>query len=135
MKTEAMKIIRWKQRFENLEKAFHQLEFGMEIEEPNPIEVQGIIQAFEFTFELSWKTLKDFLESEGIIAKSPREVIKHGFALEYISNGEIWIDMLEKRNLLTHTYLESIAVQANEKIHGEYFVEIKKFIDFLHTQK
>ncbi len=61
--------------------------------------------------------MKDVLETDGIIAKSPREVIKQSFALEYIQNGEIWIDMLEKRNLLTHTYQEEIALEANTKLY------------------
>lgn len=130
-----LKKIRWNQRFENLEKAFRQFEFGINIEEPNEIEVQGIIKSFEFTFELSWKTLKDFIEQEGFVVKSPREVIKQAFALEYVDNGAIWIDMLEKRNLLTHTYEESIAVEANRKIHNEYHPEIKKLIQFFREQK
>ncbi len=60
-----LKTIRWQQRFQNLTKAFNQLERGLAIEHPSDIEQQGIIQSFEFSFELSWKTLKDYLEAQG----------------------------------------------------------------------
>lgn len=132
---ENKKSVRWQQRFQNLEKAFAQLQKGVEIQNPHEIEVQGIIQAFEFTFELSWKTLKDFLEVNDIYTNSPREVIKNSFEQKYIDAGDIWIDMLEKRNLLSHTYQQEIADLANTAIHSVYFQEISKLIEFLKTKK
>jgi len=65
-----------------------------------------LIQRFEYTFELAWKTLKDYLEANEVITKFPRDVIKAAFQYELIKDGEVWMDMLEKQNLLAHTYDE-----------------------------
>jgi len=70
------KNIRWRQRFQNLNKAFEQLQRGLAIKTPSDIEQQGIIQSFEFTFDLSWKTMKDYLEAQGVACQFPRDVIK-----------------------------------------------------------
>ena len=66
------KTIRWRQRFQNLEKAFTRLQEGLAIPQPNEVEKQGIIQSFEFTFELAWKTIKDYLESQSVVVQFPR---------------------------------------------------------------
>lgn len=66
------KDIRWKQRFQNFEKAFFKLKEAIEKEELSELERNGLIQRFEFTLELAWKTLKDFLDHEGFIVKSPK---------------------------------------------------------------
>lgn len=101
------KEIRWKQRFENFENAFLLLEEAVN-DFPNlsKLEKEGLIQRFEYTFELSWKTLKDFLESQGVEAKFPREVIKQAFKNELILDGELWLQMLDSRNQMAHTYDE-----------------------------
>ena len=71
------KEIRWKQRFQNFEKAFLQFDEAVStIDELSVLEKEGLIQRFEYTFELAWKTLKDYLESQEVEAKFPREVIK-----------------------------------------------------------
>src|SRR5438105_15201648 len=98
------KEIRWRQRFKNLENAFLFLQNGLESKLLNPLEEAGIIQAFEFTFELAWKTLKDYLESQGSLVTLPRETIKEAFSITLIKDGELWLEMLEKRNMLSHTY-------------------------------
>lgn len=128
------KQIRWKQRFQNLKQAFAQLERGLAIATPNDIEKQGIIQSFEFTFELAWKTLKDYLESQQVSAPFPRDVIKQAFHYQLISDGDLWMDMLEKRNLVAHTYNETAANAALELIRDKYFVALKQAIDFLIKQ-
>lgn len=84
-----LKLVRWHQRYQNLKRAFQQLQEGVSIQAPSKIEIQGIIQSFEFTFELAWKTLKDYLESQGVIATFPREVIKQAFHYEILEDGEI----------------------------------------------
>ena len=74
--TNTQKEIRWRQRYANLCKAYAQLQRGLAVAHPNEIEQQGIIQSFEFTFELAWKTLKDDMEARGGSAVFPRDVIK-----------------------------------------------------------
>jgi len=95
-----IKDIRWKQRFHNFKNAFSFLSKAISLAAPSEIEEAGIVQAYEFTFELAWKTLKDYLEFNNIAVKFPRDVIKESFRYELIDNGEIWLDMLDKRNRL-----------------------------------
>lgn len=128
------KSIRWQQRFENLKKAYGQLKSNLSIAKPNNAEQQGIIKSFEFTFELSWKTLKDYLESQGIVALSPREVIKHAFQQECILDGDTWIDMLENRNLMAHTYNEEYANKALSLIRNNYFAAMTHLISFFESR-
>lgn len=93
------KDIRWKQRFENFEKAYFLLrDVFIEKQEFSNLEKEGIIQRFEFTFELAWKTVKDYLESSGVMIATitPKNVIKEAFAAKIIIDGKMWIDMLEK---------------------------------------
>ena len=129
------KSIRWKQRFQNFEKAFLQLESAtIKLQSLSDLEKEGLIQRFEYTFELAWKTLKNYLESQNVEAKFPREVIKKGFQYEIIEDGEIWMDMLEKRNLMAHTYDEEIFNEAINQISTLYFSEIKKVFNFFKRQ-
>ncbi len=125
-----LKTIRWRQRFQNLLKAFNQLERGLAITEPSDIEQQGIIQSFEFSFELAWKTLKDYLEAQGITCQFPREVIKKAFHHQIISKGEIWLDMLGKRDLLAHTYDEAMAMESYRLIKHDFSPELKKLVQW-----
>lgn len=118
--------IRWLQRFNNFEKAFLFLKEGLEKETVSQLEEAGIIQAYEFTFELAWKTLKDFLELHQVLVQFPREIIKEAFKYELINNGEIWLDMLEKRNLMAHTYNETNAKLSISLIRNKYFSELNK---------
>lgn len=120
------KIIRWKQRFVHLDNAFLFLKTGLEKEFLDPYQEAGIIQTFEFTFELSWKTLKDLLESKGVLAAFPRDVIKEAFAARLIKNGHIWLEMLEKRNILSHTYNRQQATDAVALIRQSYFPNLEQ---------
>ncbi|MBU1567013.1 MAG: nucleotidyltransferase substrate binding protein [Proteobacteria bacterium] len=125
-----LKTIRWRQRYQNLHKAFQQLQEGVNLKTPSKIEVQGIIQSFEFTFKLAWKTLKDYLESQGVLCTFPREVIKQAFHYGILVDGEIWLEMLNKRNLLAHTYDEQLAMQAYHLIVDEYYKHMKMLLDW-----
>lgn len=118
--------IRWKQRFSNFNKAFIQLTEFIEKKELNKFEIQGLIQCFEYTFELAWKTMKDYLEQEGFDVKSPRSTIQTAFQIQLITDGHTWIDALEKRNLMAHTYDEEKAAEAEALIRKEYFIVIKE---------
>jgi len=93
-----------------------------------------MVQRFEYTFELAWKTLKDYLEEQQVNAKFPREVIKQSFHYEIIQDGEIWMDMLEKRNLMAHTYEETIFRDSVQKIANEYFKAISQLYNFLQNK-
>jgi nucleotidyltransferase substrate binding protein (TIGR01987 family) len=119
------KDIRWRQRFENFEKAYKLLERTLQINNPSEAEKGGIIQFYEMAFELGWKMLKDYLEAEGLHAQSPREVLKTAVKYEFIENGHEWIDALEDRNLTVHTYDEKTADQVVEKIKLSYFNLLK----------
>lgn len=101
--------IRWQQRFQNFERAFTLLRTALEERAPekfNQLELEGLVQRFEYTFELAWKTLKDYLEHQGVALSeaTPRAVLKAAFAAKIIDDGQTWIDMLAHRNLMSHTY-------------------------------
>jgi len=118
--------VRWKQRFSNFKKATLQLTEFIQKGELNKFEVQGLIQCFEYTFELAWKTMKDYLEQEGFDVKSPRNTIQIAFQTELITDGHTWIDALEKRNLMAHTYDEARAKEAEELIRSKYYKVISE---------
>ena len=92
--------------------------------EQSVLEQAGVVQTYEITFELAWKTLKDFLESNEVMAQFPRDVIKEAFKNKIIKAGEIWLDMLEKRNLMSHTYDETNTAMALELIVNSYYDEL-----------
>ena len=100
--------IRWKQRFENFQKAIILLQEvpKMDIHTLSYLEKEGIIQRFEFTLELAWKTLKDKMEYDGLILDkiSPKVILKEAFRTKYIDNIDLWLEMIDHRNLLSHTY-------------------------------
>lgn len=113
--------IRWQQRYNQFAKAFALLQQAMAIENLNVIERAGLIKYFEMTFELAWKLLKEFEESEGFVVKSPREAIKYAFKANYLKEGHAWIEALEDRNLTTHTYNEETALLVIDKIRKVYY--------------
>jgi len=131
---ENLKDIRWRQRFENFEKSYKLMEKYSKEEIKTELEKAGMIQFFEMTFELAWKVLKDYLESEEFMVKSPRETIKQAFQIGLIDNGHIWIDALSNRNLTTHTYDEALADNMVKEIKELYFPELKKMYDKLSQE-
>lgn len=118
---------RFKERLNDLEKAVQRLEEALQ-EEPTDLVIDGVLHRFEFTFELAWKTMKDYLEYQGISEKigSPREVIKESFSAGIIESGDIWIEMMLSRNSLSHLYDEDTSREIYEQIKKLYFKEIKK---------
>ncbi len=80
-------------------------------QEYSDLEKTGFLQRFEFCFELSWKLIKSLLEYEGVNTKSPRESIKQGLKTGVIANGDLWVKMQESRNILSHTYNQSKAIE------------------------
>ena len=131
---ENLKEIRWKQRFENFDKSYKLLKKYSNIPITTELERAGIIQFFEMTFELAWKVLKDYLESEGYTVKSPRETVKQAFQISLIDNGHVWIDALSNRNLTTHTYDEELANKMTNEILSTYLPELEKMHDKLSKE-
>jgi nucleotidyltransferase substrate binding protein (TIGR01987 family) len=117
--------IRWKQRFDNYKRALHQLTLAVRLLEQRPLsdlEQQGIIQGFEFTHELAWNVLKDYLEHEGFQGlMGSRSTVREAFRLGLILDGEVWMDMIEKRNFSTHTYNQDIATSVVSAIFKSYY--------------
>lgn len=107
---------RFQERYEDFKSALARLEEGLSIETNDSIIFDGVIQRFEFTFELSWKVLKDYLEYKGIHVKTPRDSIKKAFETEIISDGDSWIDMMIDRNKTSHIYDETEARAIYKKI-------------------
>jgi nucleotidyltransferase substrate binding protein (TIGR01987 family) len=126
---ENLKDIRWKQRFENFNKSYKLLEKYSKQPIVTDLERAGIIQFFEMTFELAWKVLKDYLEAEGYVVKSPRETIKQAFQMGVIDNGHVWMDALSNRNLTTHVYDEGLASKMTTEIVEIFFPELQKMHD------
>lgn len=131
---ENLKEIRWKQRFENFDKSYKLLKKYSNQEITTELERAGIIQFFEMTFELAWKVLKDYLESEGYMVKSPRETVKQAFQIGLIDNGHIWIDALSNRNLTTHIYDEELATKMTSEILNAYLPELDKLYNKLSEE-
>lgn len=127
--------IRWKQRFENFESAFKLLKeaFEKDIAEMSDLEKEGVVQRFEYTFELAWKTLKDYLVYSGIVFDqiTPRRVIKEAFAARIIEDGQTWIDMLEQRNLMSHTYDKETFDGVIQNITQRYFTALEQVFTWL----
>lgn len=114
---------RWLLRFESYKKALALLRNACEITAGNPTDLErdGIIQRFEFTFELAWKVLKDFLEFNGIRnLRSPADVRQTAFKYEYISDGVGWYDMQEGRNTSSHEYDEAKVIKLYAKIVNRF---------------
>lgn len=123
---------RFIERKQDLENATNRLKEALKQEE-NDIVIDGVLHRYEFTFELAWKTLKDYLEYLGIPMNtgSPREVIKESFAHNLISDGEIWIKMMLARNSLSHLYDEETSRKIYAAIKSEYIYEIEKLVESL----
>lgn len=114
--------IRWKQRFNNFEKALHFLEDAILIPNPDFTQKAGIIHLFEISFEVSWNFLKDFLEEQGFSElKYPRERINKAFETGLIQDGHLWLTALKNRNLTAHTYDEAMADKVVADIKQNYF--------------
>jgi nucleotidyltransferase substrate binding protein (TIGR01987 family) len=127
--------VRWKQRFQNLSRAVSLLRESLEggADRLSILEKEGTIQRFAFTLELAWKTLKDYLEHSGVVLDpvTPRNVIKEAFAAKILPDGQVWIDMLDHRNLLSHTYDERTFNAAVEALADRYLPAIGRLHEWL----
>jgi nucleotidyltransferase substrate binding protein (TIGR01987 family) len=130
--------IRWQQRLTNFERALRLLREAM-INGPdalNQLEKEGVIQRFEYCFELAWKTVKDYMEANGVVfdVVMPRQVIKDAFAAKVLNDGATWIAMLDHRNLLAHTYNPAVFEQAVAAIHQRYLPQLEQLHSFLQQE-
>jgi nucleotidyltransferase substrate binding protein (TIGR01987 family) len=118
--------IRWQQRYSNFNKALSQLEVFVLVNELNDLEKQGLIKAFEYTYELGWKTLQDLLKYNGYVdIVGPRPVIEQSFQDGYITDGMGWMQMHKSRNLTSHTYDKATANEIIQGIQSSYFELLK----------
>ena len=119
---------RWKYRFTNFSRAFTLLRDALElgVEALNQLEREGVIQRFEYTFELAWNTMKDRLEYDGLVLQTvtPRSVIRQAFQSGLIADGEAWLDMLTDRNLSSHTYDAARVEAVLTNIHDRYLAAL-----------
>lgn len=128
---------RWVQRFENYKQALSNLSETIDCiqkEGNSKIYTMALIQAFEMTFELGWKTLKDYLEYSGIMVNTPRDSIKEAFKMNFINDGQGWIEMMEARNKTVHTYKEEFAKGLCNDILTNYFNMFNELSIFLEGQ-
>ena len=123
--------IRWKQRFENYTRALSTMKSAVELaaaRDLSDLEKQGMIQGFEFTFELAWNVMKDYLEEQGITGIiGSKNAIRHAFNKGIIMDGEAWMDMVEGRNISSHTYDEEKADKLFKEIINNFFTQLHTF--------
>ncbi|MDP2038367.1 MAG: nucleotidyltransferase substrate binding protein [Ignavibacteria bacterium] len=131
--------VRWIQRFSNFQAAIRQLQSGVDLinqRELSLLEKQGLIQAFEFTHELAWNVLKDYFYYQGNFEiKGSRDATKEAFKYNLISNGNIWMQMIETRNLTSHTYDKNIMEDIVSNIVGIFMHELVEFEKTINTLK
>ena len=126
--------VRWKQRFDNYEKAIAHLELALQIQKPDIVQRAGLIQFFEMSFELSWNVMKDYLIDQGYTdVQSPRAAIKKAFETGLIEDGHKWIKLLEDRNLTSHVYDDATAIKVEELVRNYYYALLKKLYSRLKT--
>lgn len=133
--------IRWIQRFDNFKRAFCLLREVMEenadICTLTPIIKEGIVQRFEYNFELAWKTLKDKMIEDGLLIDrlSPKYVFKLAYQSKYINHIDSWIAMVNDRNLMSHTDDFTNFDLVLQRLQQEYFPLLEKlYLYFLEEQ-
>ncbi|MCM1009633.1 MAG: nucleotidyltransferase substrate binding protein [Fusobacterium sp.] len=125
---------RLNERIENFNRAFDIFNEAVNAYNQNKENIlthMALVQAYEVCFELSWKVLKDYLAENGILVYLPKQVIKEAFNKNVISDGQIWIDMLDARNATSHEYKMDKINLILEKISTSYFKELQKFSNWL----
>jgi len=129
--------IRWKQRFQNYKKALLTLKNAVELSaerELTDLEKQGTVQGFEFTFELAWNVMKDYLEEQGVTGIiGSKNAIRHAFNKGIIDDGEVWMDMVKGRNLASHSYDEETAEKLRVKIIETFYSQFLTFEKKMNT--
>lgn len=128
---------RFEERIADFNNALNRLKEAVSTDkDPTELEIDGTLQRFEFTFELAWKCMKDYLEKEGVSFSlgSPRDVIQNAFKYHLIDDGEAWIDMMLSRNDLSHLYDDAKSREIYEKIKGKYIGLLDVLIEKLKQE-
>lgn len=124
--------IRWQQRFSNFRRAFASLAAAVGLARARPLsdlEKQGLIQAFEFTHELAWNVMRDYFVYQGNTAiTGSRDAVREAFSKGLLNDGEGWMEMLQSRNLTSHTYNQAVADEIVARIIGSYFMLFEVFL-------
>ena len=123
--------LRWQQRFQNFDRAFVLLRSVLEekrVNELNRLEQEGLIQRFEYTYELAWKTAKDYLQAPGVVFEemTPLSVIKAAFTSGLIQDGQVWVEMRLHRNMLSHCYDEQQFLEVLCALEDKYLSALDK---------
>jgi len=130
---------RWIQRLDNYAKAFAVLQRTYNIQDKRELteaEMMGLIQSFEFSYELAWNLMKDFLHNKGIFdIVGSKDAIRAAFKNNIIDNGEIWMDMVERRNETAHTYEEDVAIRVVNDVSNLYIKEMRKLLEKMMKYK
>ncbi len=130
-----IQINRLQEKFKDYKNAYNRLEEGLAIEPTVDIIMDGVIQRFEFTFELSWKLLKAYLEYQGFEeAKSPRSTIRLAFQNGMINEGDSWIDMMIDRNKTSHIYDEKEIRLIYKKIKEKHVKHLNKLVKYMENE-
>lgn len=132
-----MTDIRWKQRFNNFIKAYRELEDAITLTQTktlSKLEKQGVIQGFEYTHELAWNVLKDYLEEQGHTGLvGSKDTSREAFKRALIQNGDVWMEMIKMRNLTSHTYDQPLADSVFKTICEQFYPEFTAFLkSFTH---
>jgi len=127
--------VRWKQRFQNFKQAFSRLQEAISQENLNELERNGLIQRFEFTIELAWKVMKDFLEEKGFAFKpSPKDTFRQAQEAKYIDYAQLLIDALNIRNELSHDYDGELFRLSEMELRNDIFPTILKLYYFFENE-
>jgi len=113
--------VRWQQRFANYQRVLEQLKSFFDPPPRNEREEQGLIKAFEYTFELGWNTLRDLLRSEGnseLIGS--RDTLREAFRVGLVVDGNAWMQMIQDRNLTSHSYNRATAELIAANVRNRY---------------
>jgi len=133
------KEIRWKQRFENYGKAYTSLlksDDALNKEPDNDFIKDSLIQRYEYTIELAWKTMKDYLEEQGFIdVSSPKKVIRKAFAEGLIQDAPAWMAALNGRNITSHAYDETKANEIVKDISEQYILIFRDLYEQMNKEK
>ncbi|MEG2338418.1 MAG: nucleotidyltransferase substrate binding protein [Clostridium sp.] len=121
------------ERARDFTNALNRLEEATNKDLNDDIIIDGIIQRFEFTFELGWKMMKLYLEDQGVVdeALAPRSTIKCAFKYKVIDDSQVWIDMMLDRNRTSHMYDEELAVSIVTRVKESYIAQFKKLLEYI----